>query len=87
MIAQNQTGVDAPMPGHNMARMEMSVSDSPSTKAYIAANDHMHSDMMVEFTGDADIHFMRGMIPLHQGAIGMANMSVVRSFGSVLVSD
>lgn len=47
---------------------------SPSTKAYIAANDRMHADMAIEFTGDADIDFVKGMIPHHQGAIDMAKI-------------
>jgi uncharacterized protein (DUF305 family) len=32
----------------------------------------MHRDMTLEFTGDPDVDFARGMIPHHQGAIDMA---------------
>jgi hypothetical protein len=47
---------------------------SPSTKAFIAANERMHQGMMIEFTGDADMDFVKGMIPHHQGAIDMAKI-------------
>lgn len=75
-IAQNQMNKDNPMQGHDMTGMDMQTpaSGKPSTKAYLAVNNRMHKDMMVEFTGDADIDFMRGMIPHHQGAIDMATV-------------
>lgn len=48
--------------------------DSPVVAAFRAANDRMHRDMDIAFTGNADIDFVRGMIPHHQGAIDMARI-------------
>jgi uncharacterized protein (DUF305 family) len=55
-------------------------SDDPVIAAYMAVNTQMHRDMDITFTGDADVDFVRGMIPHHQGAIDMAK--VVLEFGS-----
>jgi uncharacterized protein (DUF305 family) len=47
---------------------------SAATKAYQAANDKMHKDMAISFSGNADADFAKGMIPHHQGAIDMAKV-------------
>jgi uncharacterized protein (DUF305 family) len=51
----------------------------PSSLAYHAINAKMHEGMDITFTGNADIDFVRGMIPHHQGAVDMAK--TVLAFG------
>lgn len=45
-----------------------------STAAFEAANAKMHNDMDIKFTGNADVDFVRGMIPHHEGAVAMAEI-------------
>lgn len=59
--------------------MDMKAPVSEPAAAYKAVNDRMHKDMTIDFTGDADVDFARGMIPHHQGAIEMAK--VVLKYG------
>jgi uncharacterized protein (DUF305 family) len=51
--------------------------DDPAVRAYMEAADRMHAAMAgVEYTGDPDIDFARGMIPHHQAAIDMARVVI-----------
>jgi uncharacterized protein (DUF305 family) len=46
----------------------------PASMAFMEANDRMHENMMMEYTGNADVDFIKGMIPHHQGAVEMAKI-------------
>ncbi|WP_454690706.1 CopM family metallochaperone [Achromobacter aloeverae] len=59
--------------GHGDMHMSMTpAAGSPSTQAYQESMQRMHRDMAIDYSGNADVDFARGMIPHHQGAIDMA---------------
>jgi hypothetical protein len=70
--ATNSGAIDHGAHGAHGAHAVISV--NPVISAYRAANERMHTNMAIEFTGEADVDFVRGMIPHHQGAIDMARI-------------
>ena len=67
-----------PMPGSGMP-MEPAATGtnaSPSSAAFKAADETMMRDMNRPMTGNADQDFVAGMLPHHQGAVGLAKIEL-----------
>jgi uncharacterized protein (DUF305 family) len=59
---------------HHAGHGAASAGEQPATIAYRDANMRMHRDMDIDYSGNADVDFIRGMIPHHKGAIDMARI-------------
>lgn len=60
--------------GHSMPKQ--AASETASTQAFMDVSKKMHAAMEQDYTGNADVDFVRGMIPHHQGAIDMAKVQL-----------
>ena len=68
----------AKMMGGGMA-MQPKGDTGPSSQAFNGIAAKTHQDMAITFTGNADVDFVKEMIPHHQGAVDMAK--IVLAFG------
>ena len=62
--------------GHSTPAQTARTPDTPATQGYRQANEKMHKNMDIAFSGNADVDFVRGMIPHHHGAIDMAKVAL-----------
>jgi uncharacterized protein (DUF305 family) len=72
-----EPAVDHTMMDHSTTEMsDTAAADDPaSTRAFKEASVKMHSEMAITYSGNADIDFIRGMIPHHQGAVDAARIA------------
>lgn len=57
-----------------LRRRDNGAAPKDATDYYGEAMSRMHHRMMINYSGDADVDFVRGMIAHHQGAVDMAKI-------------
>lgn len=68
-------GTDGMAMMSHVAMIPPELADNAAVKGYATAMDAMMTNM-APYTGDADVDFVKGMIPHHQAAIDMAKVQL-----------
>ena len=67
---------DADHAGHESHGAATATEENAAVRAYMEANARMHAEMDIDFTGDADVDFVLGMLAHHRGAVEMAQVVI-----------
>jgi uncharacterized protein (DUF305 family) len=76
-FAQTAPIMPMPMPMQNAVTTSTPPQpDTPSTAAFVEANEKMHRAMDIRYSGKPSLDFLSAMIPHHRGAIEMAQIAL-----------
>ena len=76
MDHSGMAGMEGMGPMASATMIPPELAGDPAVRAYAAAMDKMMTDMMIPYTGNADVDFVKGMIPHHEAAVAMAKVQL-----------